>query len=104
MRGGLTFEPLPASRVTEPKKPRRDHAIITEPVGWCGAPGNILPTMKKDQSKTGRDTCGRPDPRPDHFTDVKRALHTYLMRTNPIYSKASTDASARNARRKELME
>jgi len=57
--------------------------------------------MRNKLTKAGRDTCGIADPKLDHFTDVKRALHNHLMKTEPIYRKANRDASLRNARRKE---
>jgi len=59
--------------------------------------------MRNNLTKAGRDTSGIPDPKLDHFMDVKRALHAHLMRTEPIYRKASADASSRNERRKERL-
>lgn len=48
----------------------------------------------------GKLTSGFADPKMDLFSDVKRALHAYLMRTDAGYIKASRDAKERNERRK----
>ena len=56
--------------------------------------------MRNHLTKAGRSTCGLAEPKLDHFTDVKRGLHEFLMRTNEEYQKASRLASERNQRKK----
>jgi hypothetical protein len=57
--------------------------------------------MKNHLTKAGRETCGIADLKLDHFTDVKEALRAHLLKTDPIFRKASADGVLRNARRKE---
>ena len=56
---------------------------------------------KNHRTKAGAETCGMGEPKLDLFSDVKRALHAHLMRTDRNYSKASRDAVDRNRRRVE---
>jgi len=54
---------------------------------------------RKTKTIAGQLTSGFADPKMDLFSDVKRALHAYLMRTDEKYIKASRDAKERNERR-----
>lgn len=58
--------------------------------------------MRKDRTLKARETCGMEDPKLDGFSDVKRALHAYLLKTDKVYQKASRDSKARNEKRKLL--
>jgi len=56
--------------------------------------------MKTYKSKKHPERTGLAEPKMDFFTDVNRALSSYLMRTDASYAKASADAKARNKRRR----
>ena len=57
--------------------------------------------MSRGKASSGacRETAGIAELRADNFSDVKRALHLHLMRTDEIYRRASARSSEVNRRR-----
>jgi len=53
------------------------------------------------KSRTYRETAGIAEPKLDLFTDVKRALHRWLLDNDSNYATASKLGSERNQRIKE---
>jgi hypothetical protein len=56
--------------------------------------------MRNNVKNTFKTTCGIAEPTLDTFTDVKRALHKWLMANDPKYLKASQDATIQSQNRK----